>query len=117
MNVKDWLRQSALSTRRVQSKITGLSELGLLFETAPVQDPKQIDLATDCNIDENILWLDPYLNYIMYNREYLTPQIRSINNWFHSEAKLPWSYDYPLANHIVTNKISANREMPLLAPL
>ena len=25
---------------------------------------------------------------------------------FHSEAKLPWSYDYPLDNHIATNKSS-----------
>ncbi len=47
------------------------------------------------------------------NREYLAPQIRSMNNRFHSEAKLPWSYDYPLANHIATNKSSTNREMPL----
>ncbi len=36
------------------------------------------------------------------NREYLAPQIRSVNNRFHSAAKLPWSYDYPLANHIAT---------------
>ena len=43
------------------------------------------------------------------NREYLAPQIRSINNRFHSEAKLPWSNDYPLANHIATNKSCANR--------
>ncbi len=43
------------------------------------------------------------------NREYLAPQIRRMNNRFHSEAKLPWSYDYPLANHIATNKSSANR--------
>ena len=27
------------------------------------------------------------------NRECLAPQIRSMNNRFHSEAKLPWSYD------------------------
>ncbi len=51
------------------------------------------------------------------NREYLAPQIRSMNNWFHSEAKLPWSYDYHLANHIVTNKTSTNREMPLFSYL
>ncbi len=51
------------------------------------------------------------------NREYLAPQIRSMNNRFHSEAKLPWSYDYPLANHIATNKSSANREMPLFSRL
>ena len=51
------------------------------------------------------------------NREYLVPQIRSMNNRFHSEAKLPWSYDYPLANHIATNKSSANREMPLFSHL
>ncbi len=25
------------------------------------------------------------------NREYLAPQIHSMNNRFHSEAKLPWS--------------------------
>ncbi len=25
------------------------------------------------------------------NREYLAPHIRSMNNRFHSEAKLPWS--------------------------
>ncbi len=47
------------------------------------------------------------------NREYLVPQIRSMNDWFQSEVKLPWSYDYPLANRIATNKSSANREMPL----
>ncbi len=51
------------------------------------------------------------------NREYLAPQIRSMNNRFHSEAKLPWSYDYPLANHLATNKSSANREMPLFSRL
>ncbi len=51
--------------------------------------------------------------YMTDKREYLAPQIRSMNNCFHSEAKLPWSYDYPLANHIATNKSSANREMPL----
>ena len=53
----------------------------------------------------------------MYNREYLAPQICSMNNRFYSEAKLPWSYDYPLANHIATNKSSANREMPLFSRL
>ncbi len=26
------------------------------------------------------------------DREYLAPQISSMNNRFHSEAKLPWSY-------------------------
>ncbi len=40
-----------------------------------------------------------------------------MNNRFHSEAKLPWSYDYPLANHTATNKSSANREMPLFSGL
>ncbi len=48
---------------------------------------------------------------------YLAPQIRSMNNRFHSEAKLPWSNDYPLANHISTNKSSANLEMPLFSRL
>ncbi len=47
------------------------------------------------------------------NREYLAPQIRSMNNRFHSEAKLPWSWDYPLANHIATYKSSTNCEVPL----
>ncbi len=50
----------------------------------------------------------------------MAPQIRSMNNRFDSEAKLPWSYDYPLANHIATNKSclkSANREMPLISHL
>ncbi len=51
------------------------------------------------------------------NREYLAPQIRSKNNRFHSEAKLPWSYNYTLANHIATNKSFANREMPLFSRL
>ena len=41
----------------------------------------------------------------------------TFNNRFHSEAKLPWSYDHPLANHIATNKSSANREMPLFCRL
>ena len=50
-------------------------------------------------------------------REYLARQIRSMNNRFHSEAKLLWSYDYPLANHIATNKSSANREMSLFSRL
>ncbi len=36
---------------------------------------------------------------------------------FHSKAKLPWSYDYPLANHIAINKSSANHEMPLFSRL
>ncbi len=48
------------------------------------------------------------------NREYLGPQI---NNRFHSEAKQPWPYDYPLANHIATNKSSANRDMTLFLRL
>ena len=52
----------------------------------------------------------PYLN-----REYLAPQIRSMNNRFHSEAELPWSYDYPLANHIATYKSSAHRDVPLFS--
>ncbi len=51
------------------------------------------------------------------NREYLAPKIRSMNNRFHSEAKLPWSYDYPLANHITTYKSSTYREMPLFSRL
>ncbi len=50
------------------------------------------------------------------NREFMAPQIRSMNNRFHSEAKLPWSYDYILANHSVTNKSSAN-EMLLFSRL
>ncbi len=41
-----------------------------------------------------------------------------MNNRFHLEAKLPWSYDYPLVNHIATNKSSAiYREMPLFSRL
>ena len=40
-----------------------------------------------------------------------------MNNLFHSEAKLPWSYDYPLANKIAANKSSANCEMPLFSHL
>ncbi len=46
------------------------------------------------------------------NREYLAPQIRSMNNWFHSEAKLPWSYDYTLANHTATNKAPPTVRFP-----
>ncbi len=42
-----------------------------------------------------------------FNREYLAPQIRSMNNGFHSEAKLPWSYDYPLGNRIATKAVFA----------
>ncbi len=30
----------------------------------------------------------------LINMEYLAPQIRNMNNRFHSEAKLPWSYDH-----------------------
>ncbi len=58
-------------------------------------------------------------NYVfqVHNREYLAPQIRSMNNRFHSEAKLPWSYEYPLANHFAANKNSANREKPLFLRL
>ncbi len=55
--------------------------------------------------------------FLPANREYLAPQIRSMNNRFHSEAKLPWSYDYPLANYIATNKSCANREMPMFSRL
>ena len=55
--------------------------------------------------------------YLLVNREYLAPHIRSMNNRFHSETKLPWSYDYSLANDIATNKSSANREMSLFSPL
>ncbi len=52
------------------------------------------------------------------NREYLAPQIRSMNNRFHSEAKLPWLYDYPVASHTATYKSTANREVSLgFAPL
>ncbi len=58
-----------------------------------------------------------FILHVQLNREYLPPQIRKMNNRFHSEAKLPWSYDYPLANHIATNKSSANREMPLFSRL
>ncbi len=54
---------------------------------------------------------------MLRKRQYLAPQIRSMNNRFHSEAKLPRSYDYPLANHIATNKSSANHEVPLLSRL
>ncbi len=50
-------------------------------------------------------------------KEYLAPQIRSMNNRLHSEAKLSWAYAYPLANHIATNKSSTNREMPLFSCL
>ncbi len=57
------------------------------------------------------------VNLVARNREYLAPQIRSMINRFHLEARLPWSYDYPLANHIATNKGSANREMPLVSRL
>ncbi len=38
-------------------------------------------------------------------------------NRFHSEAELVWSYICPLANHITTNKTSANREMQLFSRL
>ncbi len=51
------------------------------------------------------------------HREHLAPQIRIMNNGFHSEAKLPWTYDYLLANHIATYKSSANREVPLFSHL
>ncbi len=51
------------------------------------------------------------------NREYLAPQIRSMNNRFHLEAKLPWSYDYPLANHIAKYKSSDNPEVSLFSRL
>ncbi len=63
-------------------------------------------------------WITLFLKiYAVANREYLAPKIRSMNNRFHSEATLPWPYDYPLANHIATNKSSANREMPLFSRL
>ncbi len=56
---------------------------------------------------------------LLGNREYLAPKIRSMNNRFHSEAKLSWSYDYPLANLIATisNQSFAKREMPLFSCL
>lgn len=38
------------------------------------------------------------------NREYLVTQIVNRNSGFHSEAKLPWSYAYPLANIILSYK-------------
>ncbi len=47
----------------------------------------------------------------------MAPQIPSLTNRFHSEAKLPWSYDYPIANPIATNNSSANREIPLFSRL
>ncbi len=46
-----------------------------------------------------------------------TPKIHSMNNRFHSEAKIPWSYDYPLGNHIATYKSSTDREVPLFSRL
>ncbi len=52
---------------------------------------------------------------LVINKEYLALQIRSMDNRFHSEAKLPWLYDYPLANHIATYKSSTNREMSLFS--
>ncbi len=61
--------------------------------------------------------LAPQLSLVVLNTEYLAPKIRSMNNRFHSEAKLPWSYDYPLANHITTYKSSTYREMPLFSRL
>ncbi len=44
-------------------------------------------------------------------------EMKEYGNRFHMEAKLPWSYDYRLGNHIVTNKSSANREMSLVSCL
>ncbi len=64
-------------------------------------------------VSYELLMSSIHVNISTGNREYLEPQIRSMNNRFHSEAKLPWSYNYPLANHIAINKSSANREMPL----
>ncbi len=40
-----------------------------------------------------------------------------MNNRFHSEAKPPLSYDYPVASHKATNKCSDNRKMPLFSRL
>ncbi len=65
----------------------------------------------------SICIVELYCEMNNFNREYLAPLIRSMNNRFHSEAKLPWSYDYPLANHIATNKSSTNRLMPLFSRL
>ncbi len=62
-----------------------------------------------------IEWQKKVQCIVLNNREYLPAQIGSMNNRFHSEAKLPWSYDYSLANHIATNKNSTNREMPLFS--
>ena len=53
----------------------------------------------------------------IHNREYLAPKLRSMNNLFHSDAKLPSSYDYPLTNDIATNQSSTNHEMPLFSRL
>ncbi len=37
------------------------------------------------------------------HREYLVPQIHNRNSQFHSEVgHRRWSYDYPLANHIIS---------------
>ena len=66
---------------------------------------------------QNMKRVSIQVNSVAWNREYLAPQITSMNNRFHSEAKLPRSYDYPLANHIATNKSSANHEMPLFSRL
>ncbi len=65
----------------------------------------------------HIVYGTKQLGRSLWQREYLAPQICSMNNRFHLEAKLPWSYNYPLANHIVTNKSSANREMPQFSRL
>ena len=62
-------------------------------------------------------WYNVLTNIFFSNREHLASQIRSMNNRFYLEAKLPWSYDYPLANHIVTNKSSANYEISLFSRL
>ncbi len=74
-------------------------------------------LSPTGSMTNHTTWRVTFICNHSLNREYLAPQIRSMNNRFNSEAKLPWSYDYPSANYIATNKSSANREMPLFSRL
>ena len=54
-----------------------------------------VSLIAGLKMEEIVKWRGLKLQGpVYYNREYMAPQIRSMNNWFHLEAK-SWSYDYP----------------------
>ncbi len=120
-----WPRRSRRRTRRDVLAVTAVSSVSLAQLTVE-SEQTAINISLGYHRNHSYYARAPlvFMSYTShprwrtwYNREYFGATNSHMNNRFHSEAKLPWSYDYPLANHIGTNKSSANREMPLLSRL